>query len=218
MTFFLSTAVSPPPPPSTHLSSVLIRRGVRRLGGKEGTQSVGCGGGVLENGGRAPWNVGQSGGRRFHGNSVHSSQWHHPYGRGDQVRKWEGVGGATEMHPDWLGVKRDSLRPLWSSATSWSEDKDKGGVWKFFHKLPYMNEKQKSFTFCSGNPCVPVGPPGTPGDHQEVTGSESQRSPPSPCRPWPGQVTGAEATCWRNLKTPSSIPPNVPGLRGQMPA
>lgn len=113
-----------PPPTSLLFSS---DEGWVRPGGKEGTQSVGGEGGVGE-WRESSWNVGQSGSRRFHGNSVHSSS---DIIRTGEATKWgngEGGGCATEMtHPDWLGVKRDSLRPLWSSAISWSEDKDGGG-------------------------------------------------------------------------------------------
>lgn len=53
-------------------------------------------------------------------------------GRREEVER-EG-GGATEMHPDWLGLRHGSLRPLWSSATS----------------------------FCSEGPYGPEVPPGAP--------------------------------------------------------
>lgn len=227
---FLSAAVSflsvpPPTPPSPLLlcpspsfSSGEWWGGWAAGKGERGESEGGRG--WLENGGRAAWNVGQSGGGRFHGNSVHSSQWHHQYGERRLGEEGEGGGGgnATEMHPDWLGLKHGSLRPLWSSATSWGEDKD-GDVWNLPRLQNSLHRHEKpthhTFTFCSVGPCGPTVSPGTPWGHLEATGSGTQRSPPSPCRPWPGPATGAEETCWRKSKTQSSNPPNVPALLGQ---
>lgn len=142
-------------------------------------------------------------------------------GKGDWVRRgWVAVGDATEMRPDWLGLRHGSLRPLWSSVTSWGKDKDRRTSGIFYryksHRTGMKNQKHHTFTLfvCSVGPCGPTVPPGTPWSLLEGTGSGIQRSPLSPCRPWPGPATGTQETCWRKSKTRN--PPNVPAQLGQM--
>lgn len=202
-------------------SLLLIRRVVRRLGSREGREGREWGReGVVGEWRESclkcrpkrwwafPW-------KQCSQQSVTSSVRGEATGWG---RRGWGGGNATEMHPDWLGLKHGSLRPLWSSATSWGEDKD-GDVWNLPRLQNSLHRHEKpthhTFTFCSVGPCGPTVSPGTPWGHLEATGSGTQRSPPSPCRPWPGPATGAEETCWRKSKTPSSNPPNVPALLGQ---